>query len=114
MSDWPALEDRINRAIVASPLSEPITYTSFGGTARSIRGVFSPTSVEVDAGTSALVRTNKVMLSVRVADLEFDPDAGDDADDVDEVTVRGVTYQVVDVERVGADWVDLHLHLKAP
>ena len=111
MPDWTDVEDRLDKRIRDSALAEPVVYTSFGGTARSIRGVFSPTSVEVDAETSALVRTNKVMLSVRVADLEFDPDAGDD---VDEVTVRGVDYRVVDVERVGADWVDLHLHRKAP
>lgn len=111
MPDWTDVEARLDQKIRDSALAEPVTYTSFGGTARSIRGVFSPTSVEVDAETSVLVRTNRIVLSVRLSDLEFDPDAGDEAD---EVTVRGVDYRVVDVERVGADWVDLHLHRKEP
>jgi len=110
MSDWPALEDRINRAIVDGPLADPATYTSWGGTPRSIRGDFSPTSVEVDVDTGALVRTNRIVLSVRLSDLESDPDAGEGPD---EVTVRGVDYRVVDVERVGSDWADLRLHVKA-
>jgi hypothetical protein len=110
MAEWPAIEDRINRAIVQSPLSEVVTYTSHGGTPRSIRGVFNPTSIEVDAETSALVRTNRVVLSVRLSELEKDPDAGDNPD---EVTARGVAYRVVDVERIGDDWAELHLHVKA-
>lgn len=111
MLDWSAIEARIDRAIVESPIAEPVVYTSFGGTARNIRGVFSPTSVEIDVETGAAVRTNRVVLSVRLSDLESDPDAGDGAD---EVTVRGVDYRVIEpAERVGSDWADLHLHVKA-
>ncbi len=111
MAEWPAIEDRINRAIVQSPLSEVVTYTSDGGTPRSIRGVFNPTSIEMDPETSALVRTNQVVLSVRLSELEADPKAGDNPD---EVTARGVAYRVVDAIPVGNDWAELHLHVKAP
>ena len=111
MRDWTDLEPRVDDAIVRSALAEPVIYTSWGGTARSIRGVFNPTSIEVDVETGVPIRTNRVVLSVLLSDLESDPDAGDD---VDEVTVRGIDYRVVDVERVGADWADLHLHRKAP
>lgn len=119
MSDWTDVETRLDQNIRDSALAEPVVYTSFGGTARSVRGVFSPTTLEIDAETSALIRSNKVMLSLRVSDLEFDPDTtlrqtSPDADEVDEVVVRGVTYRVVDIERVGLDWVDLRLHVKAP
>jgi len=69
----------------------------------------NPTSLEMDAETSALVRTNQVVLSVLVDDLEAAPDAGDDRD---EVTVRGVDYLVVDAQLVGATWADLKLHVK--
>ena len=110
MGEWPAIEDQINTAIVASPLSEVVTYTSDGGTPRSIRGDFNPSSIEMDAETSALVRTNRVVLAVRLSDLESDPEEGDEPD---EVTVRGVDYRVADVERVGADWAELLLHVKA-
>ena len=110
MAEWPAIEDRINRAIVSSPLSEVVVYTSYGGTPREIRGVFNPTSLEMDAETSALVRTNRVVLSVNTSDLEAPPNAGDGKD---EVTVRGVDWVVVDVQEAGATWVDLMLHRKA-
>ncbi len=119
MSDWTDVENRLDQNIRDSALAEPVVYTSFGGTARSVRGVFSPTTLEIDAETSALIRSNKVMLSLRVSDLEFDPeidpsDTPGVGDEVDEVIVRGVTYRVVDIERVGLDWVDLRLHVKAP
>jgi len=109
MADWPAIEARIDGAIVAGPLAEPAIYTSFGGTPREIRGVFSPTSVEVDPETSALVRTNQIVLEVRISDLEAPPNDGDEPD---EVNVRGVDYVVVDHEAVGHDWSTLHLHIK--
>ena len=88
-----------------------VTYTSWGGTPRSIRAVFSPTSVEVDPETQALVRTNRPSLGVRLSDLESDPEAGDEPD---EVKVRDVDYRVIETERIGADWAELHLHLKKP
>ena len=111
MPDWPALEDRIDRAIVASPLAEPVLYTSFGGTQRAIRATFSTSGVEVDPDTSVVVRANRPMLGVRLSDLEEDPEAGDGPD---EAVVRGQTYRVVDVERAGSDWASLHLHRKGP
>lgn len=111
MADWTDVENRFDEDFRDSALAEPVTYTSYGGTPRSIRGVFTPTSLEMDAETSALVRTNQVVLSVLLSDLESDPEEGDEAD---EVTARGVDYRVVDVQRVGADWADLRLHLKAP
>ncbi len=111
MADWTDVETTFDERFRDSSLAEPVLYTSFGGTERSIRGVFSPTSLEQDAETGALVRTNRVVLSVLLSDLESDPDAGDEPD---EVTARGVAYRVVDMERVGLGWAELHLHVKAP
>ena len=110
MADWTTVEKRFDEKFRDSALAEPVLFTSWGGTQRSIRGVFNPTSVEMDAETNVLVRTNQVVLSVHLDDLESPPDAGDERD---EVTVRGVDYQVVDVLQVGATWADLHLHVKA-
>ncbi len=110
MTDWTEVENRFDEQFRDSALAEEVLYTSYGGTPRTIRGVFSPTSLEVDAETSALVRTNRVVLSVSLDDLEADPEAGEEPD---EVTARGVDYRVVDVERVGATWAELHLHVKA-
>ena len=110
MTDWTTAEARFDKNFRDSSLAEPVLFTSFGGTQRSIRGIFSPTSLEMDAETSVLVRTNRVVLSVFVPDLESPPNAGDGKD---EVTARGVDYVVVDVEQVGATWADLVLHLKA-
>ena len=108
--DWTAIEDRIDRTIRDSALAEPVIYTSWGGTPRPIRAVFSPTSVELDPATAAPVRSVRPMLSVRPSDLEFDLEAGDGPD---EVNVRGVEYQVIEApERIGADWAELHLHTK--
>lgn len=110
MTDWTTVENRFDERFRDSALAEPVLFTSFGGTQRSVRGVFNPTSLEMDAETGALVRTNRVALSVHLADLESPPDAGDGQD---EVTARGVDYLVVDVEQVGAAWAELHLHVKA-
>lgn len=110
MTDWTTVEARFDGDFRDSALAEPVVYTSYGGTARAIRGVFTPTSLEMDAETSALVRTNRVVLSVNISDLEAPPDAGDGKD---EVTVRGVDYLVVDAQAVGATWADLMLHVKA-
>ncbi len=110
MSDWTTIENRFDEKFRDSALAEPVLFTSWGGTQRSIRGVFNPTSLEMDAEMSALVRTNRVVLSVHIADLESPPDAGDGRD---EVTARGVDYLVVDVEHGGATWADLTLHVKA-
>lgn len=110
MTDWTTVEDRFDKNFRDSSIAEPVLFTSFGGTQRSVRGVFSPTSLEMDAETHVLVRTNRVVLSVLVSDLESPPNAGDEQD---EVVCRGVNYVVVDVEQVGATWVDLALHLKA-
>ena len=110
MADWTTVENRFDQQFRDSSLAEPVLYTSHGGTPRSIRGVFSPTSIEMDPETGVLVRTNRVALSVLVADLESDPEAGDESD---QVTVRGVAYRVVEVERVGATWADLRLHVEA-
>lgn len=110
MTDWTTVENRFDEQFRNSALAEPVLFTSHGGTQRTIRGVFNPTSLEMDAETSALVRTNRVVLSVLVTDLESPPDAGDGRD---EVTVRGVDYRVIDVEQVGAGWADLRLHVKA-
>lgn len=110
MTDWTTVENRFDEKFRDSALAEPVLFTSYGGTQRSIRGVFNPTSLEMDPETSALVRTNQVVLSVHLADLEFPPNAGDGSD---EVTARGVDYTVVDVLEVGATWADLHLHVKS-
>ena len=110
MTDWTTVENRFDEKFRDSALAETVLYTSFGGTQRSVRGVFNPTSVEMDADTSVLVRTNRVVVSVYLPDLESPPDAGDDRD---EVTARGVDYTVVEVEQVGATWADLTLHVKA-
>lgn len=107
--DWTAIEDRLDRSIRDSALAEPVIYTSWGGTPRSIRAVFSPTSVEIDPATAALVRSVRPTLGVLLSDLEFDPEAGDDSD---EVNVRGVDYRVIETERIGADSAELHLHKK--
>ena len=110
MADWTTVENRFDEKFRDSALAEPVLFTSWGGTQRSIRGVFNPTSVEMDPETNVLVRTNQVVLSVYLADLESPPNEGDESD---EVTVRGVDYQVVDVLQAGATWADLHLHVKA-
>ena len=110
MTNWTTLENRFDEKFRDSALAEPVLFTSWGGTQREIRGVFNPPSLEMDAETSALVRTNRVVLSVHIGDLESPPDAGDEHD---EVTARGVDYVVVDVLQAGATWADLHLHVKA-
>lgn len=110
MTEWTTVENRFDEQFRNSALAETVLFTSWGGTQRSIRGVFSPTSLEMDPETSVLVRTNQVVLSVHPGDLEFPPDAGDDRD---EVTARDVDWIVVDAQEAGATWVDLKLHRKA-
>jgi hypothetical protein len=110
VTDWTEVEARFDGEFRNSALAEPATYTSYGGTPRAIRGVMNPTSLEMDAETSALVRTNRVVFSVLISDLEAPPDAGDDRD---EITVRGVDYLVVDAQLAGATWADLMLHVKS-
>ena len=104
MASWTDREDRIDRATRRSSLAEPVTYTPAGGSAVVIRGVFSPTSIDVDPGSGVAIVSVQPVLGVRVADLPQEPQQGDT------LTARGVDYRVVKPTPVGAGWMDLQLH----
>jgi hypothetical protein len=110
VADWTALEDRVLRSQSRSSLAEPFTYTPAGGSTvtttpdgRPLRGIFEPDPVELDPGTQIMVRTRNPVLQVRLADLP-----GGASNEGDQVTVRGGSYVVRDVEDNGLD-ASLHL-----
>lgn len=101
--DWDRLESQLDRGIRSSGLAEPCAYTPASGQAQGIRGVLEIDPIEIDVETQVMVRSTQPRFSVYRGDLSVEPAQGD------VLEMRGVTYQVVDIERTG-DWYGLRLH----
>lgn len=74
---------------------ENVSYTPAGGSAGTVKAIFSAQSDEFDPSTGIIVRTKKPKLGVKLSDLAAIPARGD------LVTVRTVTYKVTDVDLDG-------------
>jgi hypothetical protein len=104
-SDWRALEDLLNRALVASPLAEVVTYTPTGEGGTDVRGIFSLNEMVVEAG-EVRIATHSPHVGLRVADLPMYPET------LFGVRAGGIDYRVRDggvIPYGGGSWVELLL-----
>lgn len=104
-TDWRALEDLLNRALVASPLAEVVTYTPTGEAGTDVRGIWSLNEMLVEAG-DIRIATHSPHVGLRVADLAAYPEPGFG------VRAGGIDYLVRDggvIPYGGGSWVELLL-----
>jgi hypothetical protein len=94
-TEWAALEDLVNVAMVAGPLGQTATYTPLPGGPLSVRAVFDLSGYEVDLQSGLRVATGIPELAVRDADI------GRAALKGDLVTVAGRNYTVAAVLESG-------------
>lgn len=83
---------------------ETVTYTPATGEPYEIQGIFNEIYQEVDSA-GAIVQSARPNLGVRVDDLAAKVARGD------KVTLRGVTYRVLDNQTDGEGGTTLLLHV---
>lgn len=89
---------------IRTTLGETISYTPGGGEAVEIKGVFSDDFLELDPATGVPVQTKRPNVLIRLADLEAEPEQGD------ELTARDEDYVVHEVQKDGEGGALLLLH----
>lgn len=89
---------------------QDVLYTpAGGGSSSTVRGVFRSSHRELDVTTGAVISSNQPVIGVRLADL---PNGTANRDD--RVTVGGVGYSVIEVQRDGEGMATLRLVKKVP
>mgnify|MGYP000727945553 CR=1 FL=1 len=103
MTNWQAQVDRV-LGVALSKFGESVTFlppspaSSFTG-----KGIFTAAHKEVDPNAGAVISTNEPVLGVRLSDFATIPDNSW------RVTVREVTYRVVDRQDDGEGGATLFL-----
>ena len=81
-----------------------VTYIPRKGSRFKIQAIFDGPFEQVDPDTEVLVASNQYTLGVKLADLPFPPCKGD------RVSVRSVSYLVVDSQEDGQGGSEMILH----
>ncbi len=113
MSRWANLVGLANQACL-SLYGVPVTYTpametrlELAGIPVALTGIFDDRLEEVvilgDGGSGVPAVVPRQTLEIRIADLGFDPLAGD------EVVIDGVAYRIQEVRTNGVGMASLHL-----
>lgn len=100
--DWPGLVAQMDGSLVDT-FGEPTTYTQATGQASPVSGIFDAAYVRADAGRAG-VGTASPAVFYRLADVPIDP-----AEDEPVITIRGLTYEVAEVQPDGHGGVRLLL-----
>jgi hypothetical protein len=100
-----ALLAQMNAAILASPLTEVVTYTSGVGVEATPRCVFDAAYVKAGAGEVGVSSAGPAVF-LRLADLSSDPETDRDA----RVTIREQDYSIHEVQPDGQGAAVLLLH----
>lgn len=95
--------DRLVQKPCQDILAEPVTFAPPEGDAFDGRGIVSDGHLEVAGLTDVAVSSAAPMLSVRLAELAAEPEAGWG------LTMRGTQYTVTDVRPDGEGGADLIL-----
>ncbi len=98
--DWEAATESV-LDITTKSLGIAATYTPTVGDPVAIKGVFGNAHVEV--GSNPPISLVAPVLTIQLSDLESDPANGD------EVTVRGIDYRIIDVQKDGEGGASLVL-----
>ena len=97
--------DLLDKATSGCAFGEPVTYYPKKATGGfKIQAIFDGPFEQVDPDTEVLVASNQYTLGVKLADLPFPPCKGD------RVSVRSVSYLVVDSQEDGQGGSEMILH----
>jgi len=101
---WAAALDRMI-TVVRDTFPAAVVYQREGGGTASFLAVFDTAhaTLEMDADSGAQVSTTRPMLTMRLADIAFEPHVRDT------LTVEGEDYEVVDVQPDGSGMARLVL-----
>lgn len=108
MSRFSSLYNRMAGHLVRT-FGEPVTYIPRTGSAYEIAfadgagGIFEAVTQLVDPDTGAVVISQQPNIYIRLSDLQAEPQNGD------RLTVRGVTYKILEPQFDGQGGVTLRL-----
>lgn len=108
MSRFSSLYNRMAGHLVRT-FGEPVTYQPRVGSAYEIAvtdgsgGIFEAVTQLVDPDTGAVTLSNQPNIYFRLADLKTEPQNGD------RITVRGVTYKILEPQYDGQGGVTIRL-----
>lgn len=110
MADWPAIVDGALQSLLQSSAGEAATITT-GAAVDTVRVSFKDPPVEVSIVENVTLRSGGPHALVRLADLSVTPVAKAPGSGLTYTTasIRGMAYDVVDIELDGDGGAILHL-----